>query len=445
MDPYPASDHNTRMGFHYFPDTLHYRETDSQTWIPELHALGASWLILKAPTSRAIPEPFIHHLVNAAIQPIIHFDFSLSNPPKPEDLNTLFESYAKWGINYALLFDKPNSRSSWEAQHWTQENLVERFLDRYIPVAQTALQCGLIPVFPPLQPGGAYWDTAFLHTSLQSLQRRKQERMLERLVLSAYGWSHNKPLNWGAGGPERWPGTRPYLTPPGEQDQIGFRSYEWYLAISQAELQHPTPIIILGAGVQDDPETSAASSFDQMEHAKTNLNIAQLLTGMVVVNPDDPTKTLEKIATHVLCGNFWLLAAANDSPFAPQAWFQPEGQSLPVTGVIKQWVAVKDNRKSVGLDFNGQYPHPIPHYLLIPTYEWGVADWHLDVIRPFIKRHRPTIGFSVQEAALAECVTVIGSDSVFTEEDMNQLIRSGCQVDRIKGDGTSIATQLAER
>jgi hypothetical protein len=88
---------------------------------------------------------------------------------------------------------------------------------------------------------------------------------------------------------------------------------------------------------------------------------------------------------------------------------------------------------------------PIKHYLLLPAYEWGVSDWHLDVIKPFVRKHQPTIGFSLAEAALAEEVTVIGGEQSFSEESLSELRSKGCRVERISGDGTSIATQLSER
>jgi hypothetical protein len=437
---------NTRLGFHYFPDTLHYRETDSQTWIPELRALGASWLVLMAPTDRAIPEAFIRHLVSAGIQPVLHFIPSLSKPPKPEDLKTLLETYAKWGVIYTIFFDRPNHHTAWDAHNWTQEDLVERFLDRFIPLASQSLQCGLVPVLPPLQPGGSYWDTAFIRTSLQALERRKQDHLLDRLALSAYGWSSHKSLNWGSGGPERWPGARPYLTPSGEEDQIGFRAYDWYLAIGQSQLKHTIPILILGGGILEDPLTTPVTAFDRVMHAKINLSLAQVLNGETVADPDDPARMLDKVSANVLCCNFWLMTTTPESPYISQAWFQPEGQSLPVVGALKQWVAERENRKSAILNpENFAVPHPIAHYLLIPAYEWGVADWHLDVIRPFVKKYHPTIGFSLQEAFFAERVTVIGSDNIFSENDLDRLRKTGCQVERIQGDGTSIATQLAER
>jgi hypothetical protein len=75
--------------------------------------------------------------------------------------------------------------------------------------------------------------------------------------------------------------------------------------------------------------------------------------------------------------------------------------------------------------------------------EWGATEWHLDASRPYILKHHPTVGYSPDEAALAGQVTVIGGEQVFSEEVMNHLRQCGCQVTRIDGDGTEIASQLA--
>jgi hypothetical protein len=89
--------------------------------------------------------------------------------------------------------------------------------------------------------------------------------------------------------------------------------------------------------------------------------------------------------------------------------------------------------------------HPLLHYLLLPSFEWGVADWHLDIIRPYVKKHRPTVGFSIQEASLAQQVTVVGDSGSFSEEALTFLRSNGSTVEEIIGDGTTIATLLAER
>ena len=83
------------------------------------------------------------------------------------------------------------------------------------------------------------------------------------------------------------------------------------------------------------------------------------------------------------------------------------------------------------------------HYLLLPTYEWGVADWHLEVIQPYVKKYLPTIGFSIEEALCAQIVTVVGGAQSFPTDVIAMLEQSGCQVNQIQGSGTSIASQLA--
>jgi hypothetical protein len=88
--------------------------------------------------------------------------------------------------------------------------------------------------------------------------------------------------------------------------------------------------------------------------------------------------------------------------------------------------------------------HAIRHYLLLPSYQWGISDYHLDVIRPFVKKHQPTIGFCLDEAQNAQRVTVIGGEACFPEASLNQLRAAGAIVQRIDEDGTDIASLLAK-
>jgi hypothetical protein len=445
MDTIPQNTPTSRLGFHYYPDTLHYRENDLNTWLPELRALGISWLTLTAPVDRAIPETFLSGLTGAGIEPILQFRFPLVEPPSPASCSLLLESYARWGVNYVVFFDRPNARSSWPLAYWTQEDLVERFLDRYLPWAEAALNVGLTPVFPTLEPGGNYWDTSFLRAALYSLLRRKQEHVLQRLVLSAYAWTGDRSLNWGAGGPERWSGARPYSTPLNEEDQRGFRIFDWYLAITRSVLMQPLPIILFGAGFPSDPNTITGQAVDPSAHALQALTTAQMVAGETISDPENPDKAFDPVPPEVIACNYWLLAAAAESPYQSQAWYQADGRTLPAVGTLRQWNASREKGFATGKSAGRDDRHPISHYLLLPVYEWGVADWHLEIIRPFIKKYQPTIGFSIQEAEHAKKVTVINGPEKYPEDVLNHLRAVGCFVEEITGDGTSIATQLAER
>jgi hypothetical protein len=448
----------TRLGFHYYPDTLHYCESDLQYWLPELKAMGASWLVVQSPVDRAIPEYFLRSLTEAGIEPIVRFETSISAPVDMAVISPLLHAYARWGVNGIVWFDRPNARKSWAASDWAQQDLVERFLDRFLPLANLTVQAGLAPILPPLEPGGSYWDTAFLRTTLESLRRRKQTAVLHRLVLSAYGWTNQKPLNWGAGGPDRWPASRPYLPVAGEEDQLGFRIFDWYRAISEAVLDRPRPIILFGAGSNVDPQYPAQPPVNPQAHSLENLAIVKLLNGERVREPNNPSVSLDPIPAEVIACNLWLLSAASDSRYQPDAWYSEREPKLQIVDRLKSWIGQHQIEKKESHSQSAAKPgetinaksarennHPIQHYLLLPVFEFGIADWHLNIIRPFIKKYRPTVGFSLAEAALASRVTVIGNANAVPEEVLDSLRQAGSYVERINGDGTSIATNIAER
>jgi hypothetical protein len=451
MDPQQSNTTNRRLGFHYYPDTSHYTESDLRTWLPVLTQLGARWITLVAPKDRAIPEAFIAGLIEAGISPVLHFHFDLTAPPTPDEMSLLLSTYARWRVRYAAFFDRPNTKSAWNASTWAQTDLVERFLDIFIPLAEAALKAGLIPVLPPLEPGGDYWDTSFLLAALQGMQRRGSVELLESLAMGAYAWVGNHPIEWGAGGPERWPGTRPYITPADQQDQRGFYIFDWYKAIAQAVLSKSPDILLLGAGYRMKTGAAYDPSIDEVYlHSQKNLALYQLLQEKQLINGESDLG--KPIASEVLACNFWLLACAADETMADEAWFQADGSVLPIVEVLypgkhdqSQEELQEDEIPLPPFDDPAieTVKHPLDHYLLLPLYDWGVIEWHLDAIRPYILRHQPTIGFRLSEAVLAKHVTVLGGEQAFQAEDIDRLHRAGCTVELVSGDGTSIATQMA--
>jgi hypothetical protein len=437
-----ATQGTTRYGFYYYPDTLHYRDTDIRSWIPELHALGASWLTLLAPMDRAIPESFIHQVVEAGIQPVIHMPLPTHGSGISNELGIIFKAYARWGVRYISLFDRPNLMRHWTPANWAHKNLVERFLDIYIPYASGALNAYLTPVFPALEPGGDYWDIAFLYSALQGLQRRGQQDMLDQLVLAAYAWPGNRSPNWGAGGPERWPQARPYSTPPDSEDHLGFRIFDWYLSIAETVLGKTLPIILLGAGskIGDQPD-QRSPAVDVHAHTWQNLTLARLMTGR--------SQEYDPVPPEVLTCNFWLLSAAQDHQEVKHAWYKPGEQPLPVVTMIKEMASGgsdKSASSSKSIRSSAKYfnaYHPISHYLLLPSKEWGQSGWKLDAIRPFIDKFQPTIGFSAVEASHAKKVTVISGNVGIPEAIIDGLLAAGCIVEQINGDGMNVASSQA--
>jgi len=500
---------NNRIGLHYFPDTLHYRVRDLEVWLPHLSRMGIGWLTLLAPLERAIPEYFLNGLFSSGLQPVLHFQIPTQASASSEGFRLLFSNYARWGVQYVTLYDQPNSRSNWSPAAWAQMDLVERFLDLYVPLAESALDEGLIPIFPPLEPGGDYWDLSFLQSALRGLQRRGQNRLLDKLALGAYAWTGNRSLEWGAGGPERWSQAVPYSIPADSEDQRGFRIFDWYLAVSQRELGKRLPVFLLRAGsIPNDQHDPTSGEPDYLAHAEQNLTIARLLANETV-------EGCSPVPQEIKVGNFWLLAAHEKSVLAGQGWFRTEEEKLPVVISFYRFSACQSEAKSVpeaateidtficddldidqtsmpepvpacdpvaSIDTGGEavsseisslgatgddasgsdaagldplqpdqpalqvvaqlepHSHTISHYILLPVYAWGAADWDLEVIQPLLQESHPTVGFSLTEARLAARVTVVGGNGAISAEALDMLRASGCKVERVMDDGTLVAS-----
>lgn len=479
----------SRIGFHYFPDDRHYRQTDLETWLPRLIELGASWLTLLAPTERAIPEDFIRGLLLANLQPVLHFCPSVTQPPPLDTLGLLFDVYARWGVRHVAFYHQPNARKSWPGHLWAQNDLVERFLDHFIPLAHLAQEHDLTVITPPLAPGGDYWDLAFLRAALKGLKRRGSPKLLDSLAIGAYAWINHRPLDWGAGGPERWPEALPYLPSDSQQDHLGFCIFDWYLAICQEELGRRPPVFLLRAGQRFASDSFAPQNVTEgHRHARQNLLAARWMSGEA--GPDLPAKMAP---AEIKACNFWLLAAEPGGPHASDCWYSPQGERLPVVDAFRQWAANlrKDQTPASGgrseetdgmadearqdtphpalcsgavagqdsgeaaispsaeealerqpevIEAAVGRSHPINHYILLPLYAWGAANWDLALVETLLEESRPAIGFSLAEARWAKRVTVVGAEGAISEEALAMLRQSGCQVERLLEDGTLIAT-----
>jgi hypothetical protein len=409
-----------KVGFHYRMDSDHFSEKDLAVWLPRLKELGASWVLLYAPTTRAIPEEFITTLKREKIEPVLHFRITPKELPSVDEMILLFENYQRWGVKYIILFDRPNLQDCWTAESWAHTGLTERFLDSFIPLAEAAVAVGLVPVFPPLEPGGDYWDTTFLRGALDGIKRRASKPLQDRLILSAYAGLNGHDLNWGSGGPQSWPETQPYHTPESSQDQLGFRVAEWYLTLSETILEKRLPLLLLGIR---GPAPEGQDLVDVVIKG-TRLISRQEVGG------------LDPLPEEVIGGAIFCLTGLSDCCSGEHSWYSPEGEPKPLAESF-----LKKNKGQKTKNINGEFQ--ISHYLLLPSFDWGVADWHLNVTKSYIKKHRPTVGFSLEEAFQAEIVTVVGGEEHFSEQDLSRLRNHGCVVRRVEGDGTKIASSLA--
>lgn len=416
------TNNSVKIGYSYFQTPKYFVKKQVDEWMSALKRLGTSMVLFESNFDRAIPEDVILAAQAFELEPIVHFASELPLARKFNEITILLDVYAKWGVKSIILGDRPNLRQSWLNTGWQFENLVDHFLDRFIPLANYAVFKGLTPVLSPLQPGGDYWDTAFSELALKGLRQRRLDEVIEALVLGCYGFTFNKSLSWGSGGPERWPLSKPYLTPDGQEDQLGFHNYDWIQAIAELTIGEKLPVLLLNAGhpgtvySQPNPEKTfndiktIQTAVDPQADAGEGLGVfdnAQSVTGIVFSLP-----TISQIVVDDL---------------TPSAFLQMFGGNK---GINNKAPSQKHVRKIFS------------HYLLLPSRSSGVADVVLNKVRPVIKKFQPTVGFSIEEAALAQKVSIYPDSLLFSDEKINKLRASGCQVEILPESGIDIATSL---
>jgi len=422
----------TKLGLFYFPDDQHYHAREREKWLPELISLGVSWLVLTNENLIAIPEPFIQALLDSQITPIIRMGNLPTSPPKPlPEFELLVKTYADWGIRYIQLFDRPNNPGFWGSKGWAISNLVEHFIDVFLPYAELLVKYNLHPVFPSLEVGKGFWDTAFLKLALESLERRKYHWLINALILSGYVhlYDPSRPLNWGAGGQERWPNSKPYQAAPQYEDQRGLYIADWYETLARATLGKPLPIFLL-----DDPAVKPHDLTPAEIQQRTFHAIQRLLhpRSRDVIAIDGIH--YEPLAEEILCLSFCGLTA-KETDDEPRAWFSPAGEPRPTAKAIKTYLGQ-------AFDQNNQLHH-IPHALLLPQLDAHQLHDLLDKLKPLLIKYQPKITFILDEAFEAEHVW-IPSGYQLTDQEIAALKDHFCTIHPINFAGMRIASQTNE-
>ncbi|MCK5053362.1 MAG: hypothetical protein KAR65_03740 [Anaerolineales bacterium] len=412
-----------RLGFHYYHDQLHYTQADLDRWLPIFQSINTTWLTLSGPRSHVIPEFFLRELIEADIEPIVHLEASIGEL-NVRTLRPLLANYTDFGIKHIVLHDRPNMRAQWDPSSWSRGDLVERFLDHLIPLFEFQAEYFLKPIFPPLEPGGDYWDTAFLRTSLGSLQRRGKGELLKNLTLGLYQWSYEKPLDWGTGGPDAWSLAQPYDTPATSQDHRGFRINEWYSAISREVVGTELPMLVLAGGIspqnqtlEDGTDSGIVAYTEILEHVRSDEAPSMILNLAL-----DPHTVAEGLRDR------WETSIEQPTP------------SERIKAKVKKLFTAEETSTT-----NSNHKKVISHYVLLPmTNQRNTAQDWVDV-GPFALAVKPVVGFSVREAQFAERVTIIGSEKDIPATIESQLRRAGCDVNRFRmADASELLVMAAE-
>jgi hypothetical protein len=346
LERYWRPENDTGYGFHYYPDTDHYSPEDIKFWLPELKALGASWLVVLSRLDTPIPQFFVQRLVESEIEPVVRLMTPVIQPLDSSTLAELLRTYASWGVHYVEVFSEANCSSRWPLQEWCRSSLVDRFVEILLPCLEEMQAADLHPVFPALRPGGEYWDLSFLQRSLELLASKVEGSVVQNIAVGMHNHGFDRPLSWGEGGRARWEMARPYFRPEGSQDHLGHNLFEWYNEIARSTVGDSLGLVCLGGAVLGDPESSSAGVWNHQDtHARRALSIAHgLMDGAV---PE-----------YVINHNFWLLAAQEGAADRAHAWYDAQREGCQAVSEMKGML--KHSRPVEGSQPPPEPPAPAP-------------------------------------------------------------------------------------
>ncbi len=396
-----------RYGFYYFPDWLHYAEKDIHRWLSALLEVNAKWLVIQSPANRAISEDFIREVSEGGINLVVDFNCSLKDPVNWHDLELLISFYGKWGAKYAMLNKHPNQQQAWSVSQWSNPDLIRLVVADFVRFGMLCLENGIRPVFPLLTPGGDYWDLAFLKIAFAKIKEDAPLSVQNNFVLSAAAWDWGRPLDWGAGGQKNWPNVKPYKLPLASENQLGFRTFEWYAQIAREVFEKAIPILLLQAGIKNDPlscETNIQSSdIDKL------LAIYRLLKGENVYEMFDESHLLQPIMPEVIGCCFYLISSESPEHHDCQ-WFSAEGTRLPPAQAV--FISEQGNQEKIAALEPEELVQTKVHfrhnrYILISQELQPETPKLLELLQPYIEKFRPLIGFSVDEAKNSAVILAI--------------------------------------
>ncbi|MBN1890470.1 MAG: hypothetical protein JW850_20925 [Thermoflexales bacterium] len=438
---FPRPKDDTGVGFHYYPDVYHYRRDDMRRWIPALKEMGTSWLTVLSDLTERIPEAFVRELIANHIEPVVRIYTPVVYPVDQPALHRLVEDYQRWGVHYLHIFNEPNLDYEWSPDEWSKPGLVERFMDIQLPALNIMAEIGVIPLFAPLAPGGAYWDLTFFKTAMAILAARAKPSLIERMGICVHNYALNRPLTWGKGGAARWPQARPYHTPPGGEDHQGFYLFEWYDEVVRSHFNRSLPQVCGENGSRmGDAQQAGFPPITPERHAQIHVAMSQAVMDA-------------QVPEYYFNNAFWLLAngdqsAQDGNPFEDHAWFKADGSRLPAIEAMKAMRKHPRERSQPAPSKPAPAPDadkPLYHYVLLPVFEAGVSEWYWGLVVDYVKAFRPSCGFDTAEAQLAAYVTIVGNSRGISEQAENELREAGCLVERIAGrDGKETHAMLLD-
>ena len=340
-------------------------------------------------------------------------------------------------------FNRPNMRSSWNAEDWIKPGIVSRFVRRYADYATVCVREKVIPLFPLLEPGGDYWDLAFLQSSIKQIRKEFSESLLSNLVFTASAGLNRHPITWNENGPSAYPPAIPYQE--GQVDHRGFYLFRWYEEILKKEIGKSVPLLLMNAGLWD----PGAGIFDVVtkESRQQYLNILNLLQDVSMKAENAIPSYILSCCIYKLPTTESLSASVPNGSSAADNLFgkdtkNNDSRNLPFPRRVIEYVQKKLIGKVVGFgkkvgtniatisNYAGQLLQGgrLKEYFLLPEVNSLFTEDQLNTIRQYIKMHKCASGNDLNEALASKNVIMIDDQALYPAYMLRQLQDRGCAV-----------------
>lgn len=414
---------------------------------------------MSASVGTPVPTELTAALSRNGIETVLGLDRVPISAIDQRPLKAALEGFAEAGGRYVYLYRYPNQAHRWKPAHWREPGLVKRFVEILHPSLVRVAEAGLTPLLPPLHPGGDYWDTAFLAETLEILMAKDPE-LGGRLGI-AIVTPLDRDLTWGSGGPARWPRVRPFHTPAGSEDHRGFQIFAWYDEIVRERVGASLPQVAVasypasGGPIQRAGEAAALAANGSLPAYLLCINLGPLAAEdgspaaavrmLSSSRPDDPAAGAPDPAPSQEDGLAVERGPSDRGQGAgPAEAAPPEPTAEPPADEPLRTVAREADGESDPAIQSGPADARLEHYLLFPTWDFGVSEWYWRMATEYIRRFQPACGFRPEEAALARFVTIIGDERGVGAETEKDLAARGCRVERISGEDAESTRKLLE-
>jgi len=132
-----------------------------------------------------------------------------------------------------------------------------------------------------------------------------------------------------------------------------------------------------------------------------------------------------EIPASVLNFAFYTLAASESHQDYSAAWFPKLQEPRPVVAAIRKLVEAAPKAAGSSIE------KPLKHYLLLPPDRGPSFSQRWQKLSDFTVAYHPAIGFSTEEARLAQHVTIAAETAEIPASVETELRSAGCTVERL--------------